>query len=70
MTGDLRQQIDNIEIQMAASTDAERVQLVHDLNALVDRMAEDSATVPAELRDRIHALIDEATEDQFDNMPI
>lgn len=66
----LKQSAINLEAMIARADRAERLDLQPRFSRLIDRMAREGEAVPARLRNLNAALLDEAIEARFDNMPV
>lgn len=64
------QLIDQLEQQMAQSTDETRHQIQAELHKTVERMRAAGLDIPARLKDLDAQAMDEEIEDMFDNMPL
>ncbi len=67
---DLKIRAADLEQQIAAASDDLRPALRDELHSAIETLRRSGADVSAHLNSLDHALVDEAVEDQFDNMPI
>lgn len=61
---------ETLEAHIAKASRASRIALQPQLQSILNRLEQDGIAVPTRLRNLNSALIDEAIEDRFDNMPI
>lgn len=63
-------EVDNLAAQIRAASPEERVKLQPGFGRALQQMEQSGKTVPARLRNLHEQLLEEAIEDQFDNLPI
>lgn len=69
-TQDLLSAAEKLEHRIAAADEAERLALQPEFSKVLERLEAEGQQVPAHLRRLDAALIDEAVEARFDNMPV
>ena len=66
----LKQSAINLEATITKADRAQRLALQPRFSRVIDQMSRSGEPVPARLRSLNAALLDEAIEDRFDNMPV
>ncbi len=69
-TEDLKRRAENLEQMIAKAEPERRLALQPQFSELLERMKSAGQTVPNRMRDLDAALIEEAIEARFDNMPV
>ncbi len=70
MTTELMKQAEDLEQQITSGNGDQRLALQPEFAQVLDRLSASGEPVPARLRRLGAALMDEAVEARFDNMPV
>lgn len=62
--------IAELEPKVAGATPSTRDAVLKELNKSADKFREAGKPVPQRLKELEYALVDDAVEDQFDNLPV
>jgi hypothetical protein len=70
VTENLMERVEALELRIIRATQSGRLVLQPELTRMLDRLDEQGLPVPRRLRDMEAALVEDAIESRFDNMPV
>ncbi len=70
MSIELTDKLNAMIAQIDKSSTAERMELATAMEGLIERLDAVGEEVPAETRNRVNEIVEDAVEDAFDNLPL